>query len=55
VFELIRENFGGQNGMFRRLFGGGRAEVRLMPLVKEVDGGRRSSPTRPTCSSRASR
>jgi chromosome segregation protein len=37
VFELIRENFGGQNGMFRRLFGGGRAEVRLMGLVKEVE------------------
>ena len=37
VFERIRENFGGQNGMFRRLFGGGRAEVRLMGLVKEVE------------------
>ncbi len=37
VFERIRENFGGQNGMYRRLFGGGRAEVRLMGLVKEVE------------------
>ncbi len=37
VFDLIRENFGGQDGMFRRLFGGGRAEVRLMGLVKEVE------------------
>lgn len=38
VFDKIRENFGGETGMFRRLFGGGKAEVRLMPLVKEVDG-----------------
>ena len=38
VFERIQQEFGGRNGMFRRLFGGGRAEVRLMPLVKEVDG-----------------
>ncbi|CAG0967344.1 structural maintenance of chromosome 3 (chondroitin sulfate proteoglycan 6) [Phycisphaerales bacterium] len=38
VFEKIRENFGGDHGMFRRLFGGGRAEVRLMPLIKEVEG-----------------
>ncbi len=38
VFERIRENFGGQDGMFRRLFGGGRAEVRLMGLVKEIEG-----------------
>ncbi|MEQ8770388.1 MAG: chromosome segregation protein SMC [Phycisphaerales bacterium] len=38
VFEKIKEQFGGRDGMFRRLFGGGRAEVRLMPLVKEVDG-----------------
>ena len=38
VFEKIRENFGGRDGMFRRLFGGGRAEVRLMGLTKEVDG-----------------
>ncbi|MEX0876589.1 MAG: hypothetical protein WD114_03935, partial [Phycisphaerales bacterium] len=38
VFESIQQEFGGRNGMFRRLFGGGRAEVRLMGLVKEVDG-----------------
>ncbi|GAB4387047.1 MAG: chromosome segregation protein SMC [Phycisphaerales bacterium] len=38
VFEKIRENFGGRDGMFRRLFGGGRAEVRLMGLVREMDG-----------------
>jgi chromosome segregation protein len=37
-FTLIQENFAGKSGMFRRLFGGGRAEVRLMPLVKEIDG-----------------
>lgn len=38
VFEKIRENFGGRDGMFRRLFGGGRAEVRLMGLTREVEG-----------------
>lgn len=38
VFTSIQQEFGGRNGMFRRLFGGGRAEVRLMPLVKEIDG-----------------
>ncbi len=38
VFESIGQEFGGRNGMFRRLFGGGRAEVRLMGLVKEIDG-----------------
>jgi chromosome segregation protein len=38
VFDKIRENFGGEQGMFRKLFGGGKAEVRLMPLVKEIDG-----------------
>jgi len=37
VFVKIQENFGSQDGMFRRLFGGGRAEVRLMPLMKEVE------------------
>ncbi|MCC7191559.1 MAG: chromosome segregation protein SMC [Phycisphaeraceae bacterium] len=31
TFEQIREAFGGQNGMFRRLFGGGKAEIRLEP------------------------
>jgi chromosome segregation protein len=38
VFGAIQENFAGRDGMFRRLFGGGRAEVRLMPLIKEIDG-----------------
>ena len=28
----------GTDGMFRRMFGGGRAEVRLMPLIKEING-----------------
>ncbi len=37
VFTLIQQNFGGQDGMFRKLFGGGKAEVRLMPLMKEVE------------------
>jgi chromosome segregation protein len=37
VFTKIQENFGSQDGMFRRLFGGGKAEVRLMPLMKEVE------------------
>jgi len=37
VFVKIQENFGSQDGMFRRLFGGGKAEVRLMPLMKEVE------------------
>lgn len=37
VFERIRENFGGERGMFRKLFGGGKAEVRLMPLMREVE------------------
>jgi chromosome segregation protein len=35
VFELICTHFAGDNGMFRKLFGGGKAEVRLMPLVKD--------------------
>jgi chromosome segregation protein len=38
IFSGIQEAFGSKDGMFRRLFGGGRAEVRLMGLVKEVDG-----------------
>lgn len=37
VFTKIQEHFAGQNGMFRKLFGGGRAEVRLMPLIKEIE------------------
>lgn len=35
TFEMIQQHFAGQDGMFRRLFGGGKAEVRLMPLVKD--------------------
>lgn len=31
VFETIQKNFSGADGLFRRLFGGGRAEVRLIP------------------------
>lgn len=31
TFHEIRENFAGSNGMFRRLFGGGRAELQLTP------------------------
>jgi chromosome segregation protein len=38
AFVRIQAEFGGSEGMFRKLFGGGRAEVRLMPLVKTVDG-----------------
>ncbi|MBX3316748.1 MAG: chromosome segregation protein SMC [Phycisphaeraceae bacterium] len=38
IFSAIQEHFGSQDGMFRRLFGGGRAEVRLMPLIKEING-----------------
>jgi chromosome segregation protein len=37
VFGKIQDHFGSQDGMFRRLFGGGRAEVRLMSLLKEVE------------------
>ena len=39
MFELIQEQFSGQDGMFRRLFGGGRAEVRLVPHpeTNEID------------------
>jgi chromosome segregation protein len=35
TFELIQRHFAGEDGMFRKLFGGGKAEVRLMPLVKD--------------------
>ncbi|MFK7959922.1 MAG: chromosome segregation protein SMC [Phycisphaerales bacterium] len=31
TFERIREHFAGENGMFRRLFGGGDADVMLVP------------------------
>ncbi len=37
VFTKIQKNFGESDGMFRKLFGGGKAEVRLMPLIKEVE------------------
>ena len=37
IFSTIQTNFGSEAGMFRRLFGGGKAEVRLMPLLKEVE------------------
>jgi chromosome segregation protein len=37
VFAKIQEHFAGNHGMFRKLFGGGKAEVRLMPLIKEVE------------------
>ena len=37
IFTRIQEHFGGEQGMFRRLFGGGKAEVRLMPLIKEIE------------------
>ncbi|HZW10041.1 MAG TPA: AAA family ATPase [Phycisphaerales bacterium] len=38
AFVRIQAEFGGSEGMFRKLFGGGRAEVRLMPLVRTVEG-----------------
>lgn len=31
TFESIRENFAGSDGLFRKLFGGGRAELKLTP------------------------
>jgi len=31
TFEAIRQHFGGSDGMFRRLFGGGRADIMLQP------------------------
>jgi chromosome segregation protein len=37
IFSTIQQQFGGEHGMYRKLFGGGRAEVRLMPLIKEVE------------------
>lgn len=39
TFEAIEAHFAGPDGMFRQLFGGGHAKVRLMPLVKEGPGG----------------
>jgi chromosome segregation protein len=35
TFKSIEANFAGPNGMFRKLFGGGRAEIRMIP---EEDG-----------------
>jgi len=39
VFEAIQEHFASEKGMFRRLFGGGRAELKLMPVAEtgEID------------------
>ncbi len=37
IFKTIQDQFGSETGMFRKLFGGGKAEVRLMPLIKEVE------------------
>ncbi len=31
MFDAIRENFAGDSGMFRRLFGGGHADIALVP------------------------
>ena len=31
IFTAIRENFAGDQGMFRRLFGGGQADIALVP------------------------
>ena len=31
TFKIVRENFAGPNGMFRKLFGGGNADVVLLP------------------------
>lgn len=39
TFKAVRENFAGNGGMFRRLFGGGSADLYLLPLEEtgEVD------------------
>jgi len=40
TFETIQEHFAGDGGMFRKLFGGGKAEVKLMSVVRDgVDTG----------------
>ncbi len=39
TFETIQGHFSSPDGMFRQLFGGGKAEVRLMPLIKEGPNG----------------
>ncbi len=35
TFEQVCEHFAGESGMFRRLFGGGKAEVKLLPVVRD--------------------
>lgn len=35
TFRAVEEHFAGQDGMFRKLFGGGKAEIRLMPVVRD--------------------
>ena len=39
AFERITEYFSGERGMYRRLFGGGKAEIKLIPLAEtgEID------------------
>ena len=40
TFGTIQEHFAGDGGMFRKLFGGGKAEVKLMSVVRDgVDTG----------------
>jgi len=39
TFETIQKHFADPDGMFRQLFGGGRAELRLMPVVREGPSG----------------
>jgi len=38
TFEAIQKNFCSPEGMFRQLFGGGRAELKLMPVIHEREG-----------------
>ena len=35
TFDEIKENFAGQDGMFRKLFGGGKADMKLQPIDEE--------------------
>lgn len=39
TFEAIQQHFSEPDGMFRQMFGGGKAEVRLMPVVREGPNG----------------
>ncbi|MBC7771093.1 MAG: AAA family ATPase [Pyrinomonadaceae bacterium] len=39
TFETIQKHFADEGGMYRQLFGGGRAELRLMPVIKEGPDG----------------